>query len=277
MKGQAALVQAESLTVTHKRAVALVSTHGALHCFHWPAGSYLALCHAGEAFDKVARLLGLDLRPNGGAALEAFAKQGDPYRFKFTVPLQRHIDCNFSYAGLKNSVRLAIEAEAPGAATDANLQVCLNISVVCRACCIVSTRSLQHWQPALNDGGRHYKYVMTAFVLFYVVLLSAIQVCIAKHLHIGLMALVDSHSIIVVQLTHTTVIVSHLLYRCSLFYMAVNADPSRSCSLLSAHCHCTPDTAVSKSSSLGQRQPSRGANHGCCWRCCMQSNAAGLP
>lgn len=92
----------------------------------WPAGTYLAVCHAGEAFDKVARLLGLDLRPNGGAALEAFAKQGDPYRFKFTVPLQRHIDCNFSYAGLKNSVRLAIEAEAPGAATDANLQVCLN-------------------------------------------------------------------------------------------------------------------------------------------------------
>lgn len=76
----------------------------------------------GEAFDKVARLLGLELRPNGGAALEAFAKQGDPHRFKFTVPLQRHNDCNFSYAGLKNSVRLAIEAEAPGPATDANLQ-----------------------------------------------------------------------------------------------------------------------------------------------------------
>ena len=52
-----------------------------------------------------------------------FAKQGNPHRFKFTVPLQRHIDCNFSYAGLKNSVRLAIEAEAPGPATDANLQV----------------------------------------------------------------------------------------------------------------------------------------------------------
>lgn len=88
-----------------------------------PAESPHALCHAGEAFDKVARLLGLDLRPNGGAALEAFARQGDPYRFKFTVPLQRHVDCNFSYAGLKNSVRLAIEAEAPGVATEANLQV----------------------------------------------------------------------------------------------------------------------------------------------------------
>lgn len=87
----------------------------------WTAERLLG--HAGEAFDKVARLLGLELRPNGGAALEAFAQQGDSHRFKFTVPLQRHVDCNFSYAGLKNSVRLAIEAEAPGAATDANLQV----------------------------------------------------------------------------------------------------------------------------------------------------------
>ncbi len=32
----------------------------------------------GEAYDKIARLLGLDLRPNGGAALERFAKSGDP-------------------------------------------------------------------------------------------------------------------------------------------------------------------------------------------------------
>ncbi len=80
--------------------------------------------YAGEAFDKIARLLGLDLRPNGGAALEAFAKRGDPHRYPFTVPLRRNVDCNFSYAGLKNSVRLAIQAEAPGEATAANEQVC---------------------------------------------------------------------------------------------------------------------------------------------------------
>lgn len=79
---------------------------------------------AGEAFDKIARLLGLDLRPNGGAALETFAKRGDPHRYPFTVPLRRNNDCNFSYAGLKNSVRLAIQAEAPGEATAANEQVC---------------------------------------------------------------------------------------------------------------------------------------------------------
>ena len=61
------------------------------------------------------------------------------------------------------------------------------------------------------------------------------------------------------------------------FVTLISADPSRSCSFLSAHCHCSLDTAMSKSSSLGQRQPPRGANHGCGWRCGLQSDAAGLP
>jgi len=37
---------------------------------------------AGEAYDKVARLLGLELNPSGGAALEALAREGDPLRIK---------------------------------------------------------------------------------------------------------------------------------------------------------------------------------------------------
>jgi len=38
--------------------------------------------HTGEAFDKVARLLSIDPKPSGGAALELLAKEGDPQRFK---------------------------------------------------------------------------------------------------------------------------------------------------------------------------------------------------
>lgn len=63
----------------------------------------------GEAYDKVARLLGLELKPSGGAALEALAAQGDPKSFPFAVPMRKHINCDFSYAGLKTGVRLAIE------------------------------------------------------------------------------------------------------------------------------------------------------------------------
>lgn len=71
------------------------------------------LC-TGEAYDKVARLLGLELKPSGGAALEALALEGDPTVFPFTVPLRRRQTCDFSYAGLKTGVRLCIEERLGG-------------------------------------------------------------------------------------------------------------------------------------------------------------------
>ncbi|KAI7841398.1 hypothetical protein COHA_005015 [Chlorella ohadii] len=81
----------------------------------------------GEAYDKVARLLGLELKPSGGAALEAFAREGDPRALPFSVPMQRRPTCDFSYAGLKTAVRLAIEEQAPEA-TDANRQLRADIA-----------------------------------------------------------------------------------------------------------------------------------------------------
>lgn len=56
-------------------------------------------------------MLGLDLRPNGGAALEAIARQGDPNAYAFNIPMRKYSNCDFSYAGLKTSVRLCIERE----------------------------------------------------------------------------------------------------------------------------------------------------------------------
>ncbi len=65
----------------------------------------------GEAYDKTARLLGLDVGGGGGPALEALAKRGDPKKYKFPVPLRKRKDCDFSYAGLKTAVRLAVERD----------------------------------------------------------------------------------------------------------------------------------------------------------------------
>ncbi|XP_044387139.1 probable tRNA N6-adenosine threonylcarbamoyltransferase, mitochondrial isoform X1 [Triticum aestivum] len=64
----------------------------------------------GEAYDKAARWLGLDIRKGGGPALEELALEGDPNSINFTVPMRQHKDCNFSYAGLKTQVRLTIES-----------------------------------------------------------------------------------------------------------------------------------------------------------------------
>ncbi|KAM3344564.1 putative tRNA N6-adenosine threonylcarbamoyltransferase, mitochondrial isoform X2 [Capsicum galapagoense] len=65
----------------------------------------------GEAYDKTAKWLGLDMRRSGGPAVEELAREGDAKSVKFKVPMKQHKDCNFSYAGLKTQVRLAIEAK----------------------------------------------------------------------------------------------------------------------------------------------------------------------
>ena len=56
----------------------------------------------GEAFDKVARLLGLS-QP-GGPAVEAEARFGDPKRFRFPRPLLDRPGCDLSFSGLKTAV-----------------------------------------------------------------------------------------------------------------------------------------------------------------------------
>lgn len=63
----------------------------------------------GEAFDKAARLMGMRTSGNGGAAIEAAAKLGSIRNFNLRVPMRNRKDCNFSYAGLKNQFRVAVE------------------------------------------------------------------------------------------------------------------------------------------------------------------------
>lgn len=65
----------------------------------------------GEAFDKVAKLLGLP-QP-GGPEVEREAAAGDPQRFAFPRPLLREARLDFSFSGLKTAVRLAAEQIAP--------------------------------------------------------------------------------------------------------------------------------------------------------------------
>ncbi len=59
----------------------------------------------GEAFDKVAKALGLD-QP-GGPAVEAAALAGDPRRFAFPRALLDRDGCDLSFSGLKTAVRRA--------------------------------------------------------------------------------------------------------------------------------------------------------------------------
>jgi N6-L-threonylcarbamoyladenine synthase len=57
----------------------------------------------GEAFDKVAKMLGLPYP--GGPQVEYAAQYGDPTRFAFPRPMMGRADANFSLSGLKTAVR----------------------------------------------------------------------------------------------------------------------------------------------------------------------------
>ena len=62
---------------------------------------------AGEAFDKVAKMLQIGYP--GGPNVEKQAKEGNPKKFKFPVPMKGREGCDFSFSGLKTAVRVAIE------------------------------------------------------------------------------------------------------------------------------------------------------------------------
>ena len=57
---------------------------------------------AGEAFDKVARLLGLGYP--GGPALERLAREGDSSAFEMPVAMSRDPGLDFSFSGLKTAL-----------------------------------------------------------------------------------------------------------------------------------------------------------------------------
>ncbi|GAA0655408.1 tRNA (adenosine(37)-N6)-threonylcarbamoyltransferase complex transferase subunit TsaD [Brevundimonas lenta] len=65
---------------------------------------------AGEAFDKIAKALGLGYP--GGPALEKLAESGDGSRFDLPRALLGRKDCDFSFSGLKTAAsRLAVACE----------------------------------------------------------------------------------------------------------------------------------------------------------------------
>ena len=73
---------------------------------------------AGEAFDKVGTLLGLDYP--AGAQVERLAREGRPGRFDFPRPMLRE-GYDFSFSGLKTAVLRAVRACSDPGADRANL------------------------------------------------------------------------------------------------------------------------------------------------------------
>ena len=57
---------------------------------------------AGEAFDKTAKLIGIEFP--GGPQIEVYAKKGNPNKYELPKPIINRGGCNLSFAGLKTAV-----------------------------------------------------------------------------------------------------------------------------------------------------------------------------
>ena len=62
---------------------------------------------AGEAFDKIGKILGLPYP--GGPSIEKAARDGDAAAFDFPRAMRNSGECDFSFSGLKTAVRLKVE------------------------------------------------------------------------------------------------------------------------------------------------------------------------
>jgi len=89
-------------------AMALIVSGGHTNLFHIPQeGKYKVISRtrddaAGEAFDKVAKMLGLGY--TGGPIIERLATGGDEKKVKFTLPKISDGKPDFSFSGLKTAV-----------------------------------------------------------------------------------------------------------------------------------------------------------------------------
>ncbi len=71
---------------------------------------------AGEAFDKVAKLLGLGYP--GGPIIDAMARDGDPSKVPFPRAYMSKESLNFSFSGVKTAVALFVKRWQKGEGTD---------------------------------------------------------------------------------------------------------------------------------------------------------------
>jgi N6-L-threonylcarbamoyladenine synthase len=115
---------------------------------------------AGEAFDKVAKMLGLPYP--GGPAIEIAAKNGDENRFALPRAMTEKTGCDFSFSGLKTAVRRTLETSS----TAKDPQFIADICASFQACVAdIFANRLQHALQIFADKyGRNPRVVLAGGV-----------------------------------------------------------------------------------------------------------------
>ena len=95
---------------------------------------------AGEAFDKVAKMLGLPYP--GGPAISKLAENGKSGAFKFTSPMLDRPGLDFSFSGLKTQVMNCISKSAADEHTRADIALAFETAAI-NALIVKSKRALE--------------------------------------------------------------------------------------------------------------------------------------
>ncbi|MBE3669638.1 tRNA (adenosine(37)-N6)-threonylcarbamoyltransferase complex transferase subunit TsaD [Vibrio navarrensis] len=95
---------------------------------------------AGEAFDKTAKLMGLDYP--GGPLLSKLAEKGTPGRFKFPRPMTDRPGLDMSFSGLKTFTANTIAANGDDEQTRADIALAFE-EAVCETLAIKCKRALE--------------------------------------------------------------------------------------------------------------------------------------
>lgn len=106
---------------------------------------------AGEAFDKAAAMLGLPYP--GGPALASLAEHGDEHAYDFPIPLQKEHTLDFSFSGLKTSLKYLIR-DLGDRVRDPSVRSSLAASfqfAICRHLCASLERGIEQF-PALREA-----------------------------------------------------------------------------------------------------------------------------
>lgn len=102
---------------------------------------------AGEAFDKVAKLLGLGYP--GGIHIDRLARQGDPARFSFPRPFLKAEHLDFSFSGLKTALRTHGERHPEGLSGQDLWDTCASFQEA-----VVDTLAEKALRAAEREGAR---------------------------------------------------------------------------------------------------------------------------
>ena len=121
----------------------------------------------GESFDKCAKMMGLGYP--GGPLIEALALQGDENRFNLPVPLRNSPLIAFSLSGLKNAVRLKVEAlggsdkmsELDRADLSASFQKAVKLHLLQKSKKIFAKEGIKDF--AIVGGASANKYIRNAY------------------------------------------------------------------------------------------------------------------